>query len=61
MLAPHCPRHGRRVLLGLDDITAVTNTADGIAIEWRCTCGHLGRTLTGRRSTVRGRAGRHLV
>jgi hypothetical protein len=46
MYAPHCPRHGTRVLLPLDAIE-VTNTAAGIEVRWRCSCGHVGRHLTG--------------
>ena len=62
MLAPHCPRHGRRVLLGYDEIGPVTNTADGVVVEWTCSCGHHGRTNYPRRTaTVGGRAGRLLA
>ena len=46
MYAPHCPRHGTRVLLSLDAIE-VTNTAAGIEVRWHCSCGHVGRQLTG--------------
>lgn len=62
MLAPHCPRHGRRVLLGHEDIVSVTNTADGIDVDWRCICGHQGRSRYGRsNATVGGRGGRLLA
>jgi hypothetical protein len=62
MIAPHCPRHGRRVLLGHDEITAVANTPSGVVVDWTCTCGHHGRTsFPHHRSTVSGRAGRLLV
>ncbi len=43
MFAVHCPRHGRRVLLGYEDVVAVTNTADGPVVDWRCFCGERGR------------------
>ncbi len=46
MFAPHCPRHGHRVLLDSDCMTLV-NTVAGIEARWRCTCGYRGVTLTG--------------
>lgn len=46
MFAPHCPRHGHRVLLDSDCITLI-NTVVGIEAHWRCTCGYRGVTLTG--------------
>ena len=62
MLAPHCPVHRRRVLLDTGDITAVHNGTDATIVEWRCFCGHQGRSRFPHRSTtVSGRAGRLLV
>ena len=49
MFSDHCPRHGRRVLLGPDDITAVRNDPEGVHVEWRCPCGGRGSYRTGRR------------
>ena len=46
MFAPYCPRHGSHVLLSADDLS-VRNTAAGIEVVWRCSCGHVGRRLTG--------------
>jgi len=62
MLAPHCPAHGRRVLLDIGDITAVCNGPEATVVEWRCFCGHHGRSrFPHRGTTVSGRAGRLLV
>lgn len=62
MFAPHCPRHGRRVLLGDDDILSVTNGPEGIAVDWRCFCGHQGRSQYQHSgATVTRRAGRLLA
>ena len=62
MLAPHCPVHGRRVLLGHDDITSVRNANDATVVEWTCSCGHRGQSrFEHRRATVAARAGRLLV
>ncbi len=47
MFSVYCPRHEARVLLGPDAIVAVVSVPDGIAVHWRCTCGHRGVTLTG--------------
>jgi len=49
MFSDNCPTHGRRVLLGPDDITAVHNGPDGVRVHWRCPCGGRGSYLTGRR------------
>lgn len=46
MIAPHCPGHGRRVLLGFDEYQ-LENTAVGVAARWRCPCGHTGLELFG--------------
>lgn len=46
MFAPYCPRHGSHVLLSTDDLT-IRNTTAGIEVVWRCSCGHVGRRLTG--------------
>ncbi len=42
MFSVHCPRHGARVLLGLDSIEALVSTPEGIEVHWRCTCGDRG-------------------
>lgn len=52
MFSDHCPRHGRRVLLGPNDITAVRNGADGVRIDWRCPCGGRGTYTGGRRRRI---------
>lgn len=62
MLAPHCPRHGRRVLLGHEDITSVTNAGDTVVVDWVCFCGHHGQSrFPHHRATVSARAGRLLA
>jgi hypothetical protein len=42
MFSVYCPADGARVLLGTDDITALTNTPSGVLVEWRCPCGASG-------------------
>jgi hypothetical protein len=39
-----CPRHGSRVLLFPASILSLQETADGVRIGYRCTCGHEGVT-----------------
>jgi len=46
----YCPTHGSRVLLWTSDIDAITNTADGIVVQYHCTCGHRGTWVTGARA-----------
>lgn len=53
MLAVHCPRHGRQVLLGLGQICRIVNTDGGIEVHYRCTCGHEGLWLTGAKARYR--------
>ncbi len=52
VFSAHCPVHGRRVLLGPDDIVAVSNDPEGVHVDWRCPCGGRGRLLTGRRAAT---------
>ena len=40
-----CPNHGSRVLLFSDDIEALINHPDGIALHWHCPCGERGVTV----------------
>jgi hypothetical protein len=53
MMSVHCPRRGRKVLLGEGDIVALHNTSHGVEVEWRCFCGTTGRTVTGNRRPPR--------
>lgn len=48
MLAVHCPRHGRRVLLMHDDIDLVRSTPTGAVVDWTCFCGQRGSTTISR-------------
>ena len=48
MFKAHCPRHGSDVLLFADNIESVRNKPTGIELRWICSCGHRGRTVTGR-------------
>jgi hypothetical protein len=57
MFSDHCPLHGRRVLLGPDDITSVRYGPDGVRVDWRCPCGGRGSLATGRRRASPHRAG----
>jgi hypothetical protein len=49
MFSDHCPVHGRRVLLGPGNVTAVRNGPDGIRLDWRCPCGGRGTYAARRR------------
>lgn len=49
MFSVHCPAHGTRVLIFTSGVERVRNSADGIEVDYRCTCGHRGTWLTGRR------------
>jgi hypothetical protein len=44
----YCSRHEARVLLSPDDILGLVNHPDGIALHWRCSCGHVGVRLMSR-------------
>lgn len=57
MFAPYCPRHGTRVLLSADDLR-VRTTDHGIEVVWHCSCGHVGRHLTGAAAHGAGAHGR---
>jgi hypothetical protein len=52
MLVASCPRHGRLVLLGSSSIERIDNTADGIVVHYRCTCGARFTERTGRRGAT---------
>jgi hypothetical protein len=47
MFPIHCDAHGREVLLPYGRIR-LENTDAGIAVHYRCTCGHEGVELLGR-------------
>jgi hypothetical protein len=48
MFEVYCASHGSRVLLTTSRIEAVRNLDGGdILVEWRCWCGHPGRSLNG--------------
>lgn len=46
MFPVYCPRHGQLVLLPYGHIR-VENTAAGIEVHFRCTCGHEGMERMG--------------
>jgi hypothetical protein len=48
MFEVFCPSHQARVLLSTGRIEAVRNTPRGVIVEWKCWCGHQGRSLDGR-------------
>jgi hypothetical protein len=48
MFEVYCPAHGTHVLLTTIRILVLTPAADGIVVDWRCWCGHHGRSLEGR-------------
>jgi hypothetical protein len=56
MFSIHCPNHQTEILLGPRAIEAMVDTAEGIALHWRCHCGARGTLLTGRRATERSTA-----
>jgi hypothetical protein len=45
MFQVHCPAHRSRVLLTTRRITVLLNTGAGVVVQWRCWCGHVGRSL----------------
>jgi hypothetical protein len=48
MLEVFCASHGCRVVLTTSRIEALRNLEGGdILVEWRCWCGHSGRSLNG--------------
>ena len=47
MFSVHCKGHGGLVLLDELAITRLENTAHGIELHWRCTCGTEGVELQG--------------
>jgi hypothetical protein len=47
MFSVHCKGHGGRVLLDEWAITRLANTAHGIEVHWRCSCGTDGVELLG--------------
>jgi hypothetical protein len=53
MFLVFCPEHRSEVLLSTGRIEAIHNTADGVVVEWRCWCGHRGRSLDGHTLTDR--------
>jgi hypothetical protein len=42
MFDVYCSGHGARVLMGMDSVRALRNTAHGPEVEWRCSCGTTG-------------------
>jgi hypothetical protein len=48
MFEVFCPAHRCRVLLATSRILALESGHDGIVVEWRCWCGHHGRSTGGR-------------
>lgn len=54
MFSFHCPWHDAVVLIWPSDIDGITNTADGIDVDFHCGCGFHGvlRTGAGRRERV---------
>jgi hypothetical protein len=48
MFLVYCSRHQAKVLLSVDNITAVVNHPDGIHLHWRCSCGEEGTQRTSR-------------
>lgn len=48
MFQVYCPAHRAHVLLSERRILVLVPTAEGLMMDWRCWCGHRGRSLTGR-------------
>jgi hypothetical protein len=42
MFAPYCERHGSRILLTTESITALVSTDHGIVVHFVCSCGASG-------------------
>lgn len=50
MFVVYCPAHRAAVLLSASQIDAIHRSPGGergVEIEWRCWCGHQGRTTSG--------------
>jgi hypothetical protein len=48
MFEVYCPAHRAHVLLTTSRIVLLSATAEGLVIDWRCWCGHHGRSIEGR-------------
>lgn len=51
MFAAHCETHGRRVLLEFDAIRQIRRTDRGFTVDFRCSCGTIGRHTITRRGS----------
>jgi hypothetical protein len=50
MLAVHCARLDREVLIWTNAITGIDNTDHGVVVSYQCACGEAGQLLTGTRA-----------
>lgn len=53
MFEVYCPAHGTAVLLSIGRIEHIHSTPRGLALDWRCWCGQVGRTIGGRTPVAR--------
>ena len=53
MFAHHCTACDKRLLIFPSQVRALTNTADGIVVEFTCWCGAEQTWVTGRRRPAR--------
>ncbi len=53
MFSAYCKQCGTVVLLGPADVSSIHNTSSGIVLYFRCSAGHFGAWLTGRRPSSR--------
>lgn len=47
MMAVHCARLDREVLIWANAITGIDKTDQGLVVSYRCACGDAGQLLTG--------------
>lgn len=52
MFVAYCPTHGGRSFYSVESIESITNTARGIEVTLRCSCGERLLVITGRAATA---------
>lgn len=50
MMAVHCERLDREVLIWTHAIAGIDNTEHGVVVTYQCACGEMGQVLTGSRA-----------
>ena len=47
MMAIHCERLDREVMIWTGQVAGIDNTEHGIVVTYQCACGEMGQVLTG--------------